>query len=88
MDEVHVDAVDLGDELGQRVQACLDAPEVVVVEPVPRELFDRGQLDACERSVTSSLSGQRVAAMRRRRSSSSACPISNVKGRISVRAAT
>src|SRR6185437_7553507 len=33
-------------ELRERIQACLDAAEVVVVEPVPRELLQGGQLDA------------------------------------------
>src|SRR6187200_1166179 len=46
MDEVDVDAVDLGDELRQSVEPRLDAPEVVFVEPIPRELLHHRQLDA------------------------------------------
>ena len=46
VDEVDVHAVDLADELRQRVQARLDPPEVVLVQPVPRERLQRRQLDA------------------------------------------
>src|SRR5438128_6591136 len=41
-----VHAVDLGDELRQRVQPRLDAPEVVVRRPVARQLLNRRQLHA------------------------------------------
>ena len=46
MDEVDVHAVDLGDELRQRVQSRLDAPKVVVGRPVARQLLNRRQLHA------------------------------------------
>ena len=37
VDEVDVHAVDLSDELRQRVQPLRDAPEVVLVQPVTTE---------------------------------------------------
>ena len=46
MDEVDVHAVDLGDELRQRVQPRLDPPEVVLVQPVARERLQRRELHA------------------------------------------
>ena len=46
VDEVDVHAVDLADELRQRVQTRLDPPEVVLVQPVTRERLQRLQLDA------------------------------------------
>src|SRR6478672_7022625 len=46
VDEVDVHAVDFGDELRQRVQPRLDAPEVVVRRPVARQLLNRRQLHA------------------------------------------
>jgi hypothetical protein len=46
VDEVDVDAVDLGDELRQRVQPRFDAPEGVLVQPVVRERLQRRQLHA------------------------------------------
>ena len=45
MDEVDVDAVDLGRELREVVQPLLEAPEVVVVRPVVGERLQRGELD-------------------------------------------
>jgi hypothetical protein len=41
MDEVDVEAVDLRDELGQRVQSLLEPPEVVLGAPVAHELLHR-----------------------------------------------
>src|SRR5512133_980234 len=41
-----VNAVDLGDELRQRVEPRLDAPEVVARRPVAGELLNRHQLHA------------------------------------------
>ena len=46
LDEVDVHAVDLGDELRQRVQPLRDAPEVVLVEPVATEGLSSRELDA------------------------------------------
>src|SRR6476620_7785612 len=46
VDEVDLHAVDLGDELRQRVQPRLDAPKVVVGRPVARQLLNRRQLHA------------------------------------------
>ena len=45
VDEVDVHAIDLAHELRQRVQARLDPPEVVLVQPVTRERLQRLQLD-------------------------------------------
>ena len=46
VDEVDVHAVDLRDELRQLVQTRLDAPEVVLVQPIAGEGFGRGKLHA------------------------------------------
>src|SRR5262249_5081515 len=46
VDEVDVDAVDLGPELRQRVQPGLDPADVVVRRPVAGERLDRRELDA------------------------------------------
>ena len=46
MDEVDVEAVDLGHELGQCVQPGFDPPEVVVITPVVHELLHCHQLHA------------------------------------------
>jgi hypothetical protein len=46
VDEVDVDAIDLGDELRQRVQPRLDPSEVVLVQPVLRERLQRLQLNS------------------------------------------
>ena len=45
VDEVDVDAIDLGQELRQRIQARLHPPEVVLVQPVTGERLQRLQLD-------------------------------------------
>ena len=44
VDEVDLHAVDLGDELRQLVQPRLDAPEVVLVQPVAGKRLRRGEL--------------------------------------------
>ena len=44
VDEVDVYAVDLGDELRQLVQPRLDAPEVVLVQPIAGERLRGGEL--------------------------------------------
>ncbi len=46
VDEVDVYAVDLGDELRQLVQPRLDAPEVVLVQPIAGERLRGGELHA------------------------------------------
>ena len=46
MDEVDLDPVDLGRELRERVQPCLDPAEVVVGRPVAGELLHRRELHA------------------------------------------
>src|SRR4029450_2147994 len=45
VEEVDVHAVDLGNELRQRVQARLDPPEVVLVQPVTGERLQGLELD-------------------------------------------
>ena len=71
VDEVDVEPVDLGDELRQGVQLRLALAPVVVRRPVARELLHRRELHALRRDRRRSpCSGQRVAAMRRRRSAS------------------
>ncbi len=46
VDEVDVEAVDLGDELRERVQPRLETSHVVLVGPVAHERLDRRELDA------------------------------------------
>ena len=46
MDEVDVDAVDIGDELGQSIQPRFDLAPVVLVRPIVRELLHRRELHA------------------------------------------
>jgi hypothetical protein len=46
VDEVDLDAVDLGRELRQGVELRLGATPVVLVRPVARERLHRGELDA------------------------------------------
>jgi hypothetical protein len=82
VDEVDLDAVDLGRELRERVEPCLELAEVVVLGPVRASSFIVANWTPWERSSTSSLLGQRVAAMRRRRSSICSSRISEWKGRI------
>ena len=57
VDEVDVEAVDLGDELRQRVEPRLDLAPVVVCRPVARQLLGRRELHALRRSATSLLFG-------------------------------
>src|SRR4029450_14155015 len=45
VEEVDVHAVDLGNELRERVQARLDPPEVVLVQPVTGERLQGLELD-------------------------------------------
>ena len=84
VDEVDVFPVDLGGELRQRVRPRLARAPVVLGRPVAGELPDRRQLHPCDRSATSSLPGQRVAAMRRRRSAIASPGMSTRKERISL----
>src|ERR1700689_2963384 len=46
MDEMDVEAVDLGHELRQRVELRLALPPVVVRPPIARDFLDRGELYA------------------------------------------
>ena len=46
VDEVDVEAIDLRDELRQRVQPRLEPPEVVLGGPVAHELLHRRELHA------------------------------------------
>jgi hypothetical protein len=64
VDEVEVDAVDLGLELGQRVEFRLARAPVVLLCQWSARAFIVASWTPCDRSSTSSLVGQRVAAMR------------------------
>jgi hypothetical protein len=57
VDEVDVEAVDLGRELRERVQSLLALPPVVVRRPVTRQRLHRGELHAL-RSVVDQLAGR------------------------------
>ena len=46
MDEVDVDSVDLGDEVGQRGEALLEGAPVVVAGPVFGQRLDRLEVNA------------------------------------------
>jgi hypothetical protein len=46
VDEVDVEAVDLGDEVRESVQPGLDPPEVVLGAPIADELLHRRELHA------------------------------------------
>ena len=67
MDEVDVQPVDLGDEVRQGGQLGLAPAPVVLLRPVTRHLADHRLLHARRRSVTSSRSGQWMAARRAQR---------------------
>ena len=70
--ELDINAIDARDELRQRIQFRLGLPPIIRRAPVTDEFLDLGQLHAWLWSATSSGSGQRVAAIRLRRSSSAA----------------
>ena len=72
----------LGDELRQGVEPGLGLAPVVVRSPVADELLELRELHALDRSSTVSRSGQRVAAMRRRRSTSSSSGTLTRNGRM------
>ena len=74
VDEVDVDAVDGRHELRQGVQLRFGLAPVVAAAPVAHELLELRELRALRASATVSLSGQRVAAIRRRRSVRSPLP--------------
>ena len=46
VDEVNIEAIDLGEKLRQRVEPRLESPEVIVVGPIPNKLLHRGQRHA------------------------------------------
>ena len=88
VDEVDLDPVDLGRELRQRIQSRLALAPVVPGRPVAGELLQRRQLHALRPIFDQLLVGQRVAAIRRRRSSSASSGMSTLKGPISVAVST
>src|SRR5437763_6957246 len=49
VNEVDIQPVDLGDELGMRVQLRLAPPPVVIGRPIPRERLNEGELHALRR---------------------------------------
>ena len=84
VDEVDVHAVDLGHELGQRVQPRLAPTPVVIGHPVLRQRPNRRQLHPLRAIRDGSLVGHRTAAMRRRRSSKASFGNSTWNERIAV----
>ena len=70
MNEMNVEPVDLGDELRQGVEPRLRLSPIVAGAPVAHQLLNFSSRTPCDRSLTVSRSGHRVAPMRRRRSSS------------------
>src|ERR1700687_736286 len=49
VNEVDIQPVDLGDELGMRVQVRLALPQFVIGRPIPRERLNEGELHALRR---------------------------------------
>src|SRR5688500_11595005 len=49
VNEVDIQPVDLGDELGMSVQLRLAPPPVVIGRPIPRERLNEGELHALRR---------------------------------------
>ena len=49
VNEMDIQPVDLGDELGMRVQLRLAPPPVVIGRPIPRERLNEGELHALRR---------------------------------------
>jgi hypothetical protein len=79
MDEVDLDAVDLGSELRERVEPLLEPADVVVGDPVAREFLDGRELDALRPIIDELLAWPAVASMRRRKSSICSSGISTWK---------
>jgi hypothetical protein len=89
VDEVDVQAVDLGDELRQSFQLGFDLAPVVIRRPVARELLHQCERHALGRVRDGLLLGPaRGPRMRARSSSSSASDASKVKGRTASAPAT
>ena len=84
MDEVDVQAVDLGDEAREGVEPRFALAPVVLVRPIACELLDRRELHSLRLSATGSFSGNCVALMRRRSSVSSASGTFTRNGRIAL----
>ena len=84
VDEMDVDAIDLSHEHGQRVQLGLHLSPVVLRAPVADHLLQFRELRALRPVIDSLLVRPRVAAMRRRSSSSSAWGTWTVNGRIEL----
>ena len=84
VDEVDIDAVDVGRVLRQGVQLRLERAPVVIGRPVAGQLLDRRQLHALGAVGDQLRLGQRVAAIRRRRSAIASSGVSSRKGRISL----
>jgi len=82
--ELNFEPVDLRYELRHGVQLCLGLPPIVVGAPVVQERLDLRQLHALGSIGDLSRSGHRVAAMRRRRSTSAASGMPMRKGRIAL----
>jgi hypothetical protein len=72
VNEMNVQPIDFGDELGQCVQSCLALAPVVFGAPIARERLSRRELHALVASVTVSHSGHLLLLMRLCNSVSSA----------------
>src|SRR6185436_9046520 len=55
---MNVEAVDLGDEIGVRVQLRLDLAPVVIGRPIPRERLNEGELHALRKVCDGFLLGE------------------------------
>ena len=84
VNEMNVDPIDLGHELRQGVQLRLALAPVVIGRPIAREFLHRRELHALRLIGDGLLSGQRVAAMRRRRSASASSGKLTWKGRTDI----
>jgi hypothetical protein len=81
---MNVQPIDLGDELRQGVQFRLDLAPIVIRRPIARKFCIVASCTPCDSSVTNSRSGQIVACMRLRSSTSSASGTLMRNGRIAA----
>ena len=84
MDEVNIQSVDLGQELGETIEFRLESAPVVLSPPVVDERFCIRQADTLRPVGDGFRIGQRVLASRGFRSSISESGIATVKGRTEV----
>lgn len=82
MNEINVYSIHVGRELSQHIQLCFHLATVVAAAPIPNSFLSLSNCAPCDRSATVSLSGHRVATMRRRRSTSCSSGTLMWKGRL------